>query len=55
MTLTNYSCILYVDMKLGLYVKGSTQAESVSGYGGEEVLLAVRKKVGGRWRKLHNE
>ena len=42
-------------MKLGLYVKGSTQAESVSGYGGEEVLLAVRKKVGGRWRKLHNE
>jgi len=37
------------------HVKGSTEAESVSEYGAEEVLLAMRKKVGGRWRKLHNE
>jgi hypothetical protein len=36
-------------------VKGSTQAEAVSEYGAEEVFLAVRKKVGGRWRKLHSE
>jgi hypothetical protein len=36
-------------------VKRSTEAEAVSEQGAEEVLLAMRKKVGGRWRKFHNE
>jgi hypothetical protein len=37
------------------HAKGSTHAEAVPEYGAGEVLLLMRKKVGGRWRKLHNE
>jgi hypothetical protein len=36
-------------------VKRNTEAEAVSEQGAEKVLLAMRKKVGGRWRKFHNE